>query len=52
MKLFGMRGVVAAAVVAAFTVAGSAIHTYAAESVLRVAMTAADIPDWTTAGIQ
>ncbi|MFT4003156.1 MAG: ABC transporter substrate-binding protein [Rhizobium sp.] len=49
MRLFGMRGMVAAAVVAVFSVAGSAAQSSAAESVLRVAMTAADIPDWTGA---
>jgi ABC-type transport system substrate-binding protein len=46
MKSLKLRGVLAAA---AFALAAGAAGSATAESVLRVAMTAADIPDWTGA---
>ncbi|MDC9826270.1 ABC transporter substrate-binding protein [Devosia sp. ZB163] len=47
MKSLKLRGVLAAAALA--LTAGAASSVFAQESVLRVAMTAADIPDWTGA---
>src|SRR3954471_16992802 len=46
MKSIKLRGVLAAA---AFALLAGAAGSATAESVLRVAMTAADIPDWTGA---
>ena len=46
MNSIKLRGVLAAA---AFALAAGAAGSATAETVLRVAMTAADIPDWTGA---
>lgn len=49
MRSTGLRGVFRAAAFATLASVGAAGHAAAQETVLRVAMTAADIPDWTGA---